>query len=47
MKLRPEVQAIDDELSLCMQFLVAPALESLSRTEKSAIAARGIYRHAS
>ena len=47
MNLGPEVQAIDDELSLCMQFRVAPAPESPSRTEKSAIAARGIYRHAS
>jgi hypothetical protein len=47
MNLGPEVQAIDDELSLCMQFLVAPALESLSRTEKSAIAARGGYWDAS
>ena len=47
MNVGPEVQALDDELRLGRQFLVARALESLSRTEKSAIAARGIYRHAS
>ncbi len=47
MNVGAEVQALDDELSLGMQFLVARALESLSRTEKSAIAARGGYWHAS
>ena len=47
MNIGSEVRALDDELSLGRQFLAARALESLSRTKESAIAACGVYWPAS